>query len=156
MELILWRHAEAEDGIPDSARELTDKGRKQADLVAAWLRPRLPKNTRIIVSPTRRTQQTASALDKDFETVGEIGPGVSPKTVLNAVGWPDAKGAVLVVGHQPTLGEVAALLMSGDPAQWTIRKGSIWWFAQKKGNHNFGELLLQAVVSPDTLQAGDR
>ena len=156
MELILWRHAEAEDGIPDSARELTDKGRKQADLVAAWLRPRLPKNTRIIVSPTRRTQQTASALGKDFETVGEIGPGVSPKTVLNAVGWPDAKGAVLVVGHQPTLGEVAALLMSGDPAQWTIRKGSIWWFAQKKGNHNFGELLLQAVVSPDTLQAGDR
>ena len=63
MELILWRHAEAEDGIPDSARELTDKGRKQADLVAAWLKPRLPKNTRIIVSPTQRTQQTASALD---------------------------------------------------------------------------------------------
>ena len=156
MELILWRHAEAEDGIPDSARELTDKGRKQADIVAAWLRPRLPKNTRIIVSPTRRTQQTASALDKDFETVREIGPGVSPKTVLNAAGWPDEKGAVLVVGHQPTLGEVAALLMSGDPAQWTIRKGSIWWFAQKKGNHNLGELLLQAVVSPDTLQAGDR
>jgi phosphohistidine phosphatase len=156
MELILWRHAEAEEGIPDSARELTDKGRKQADLVAAWLRPRLPKNTRIIVSPTRRTQQTASALDKDFETVREIGPGVSPKAVLNATGWPDANGAVLVVGHQPTLGEVAALLMSGDPAQWTIRKGSIWWFAQKKGNHNFGELLLQAVVSPDTLQAGGR
>ena len=156
MELILWRHAEAEDGIPDSARELTDKGRKQADLMAAWLRPRLPKNTRIIVSPTRRTQQTASALNQDFETVREIGPGVSPETVLNAVGWPDAKGAVLVVGHQPTLGEVAALLMSGDPAQWTIRKGAIWWFAQKKGNHNLGELLLQAVVSPDTLQAGGR
>ncbi|SES86472.1 phosphohistidine phosphatase, SixA [Nitrosospira multiformis] len=156
MELILWRHAEAEDGIPDSARELTDKGRKQADLVAAWLKPRLPKNTRILVSPTQRTQQTASALDKDFETVREIGPGVSPKAVLKAAGWPDAKGAVLVVGHQPTLGEVAALLMSGDPAQWTIRKGSIWWFTQKKGNHNLGELLLQAVVSPDTLQAGDR
>ncbi len=155
MELILWRHAEAEEGIPDSARELTDKGRKQADLVAAWLKPRLPKNTRIIVSPTQRTQQTASALSKDFETVGEIGPGVSAKAVLKAAGWPDAKGAVLVVGHQPTLGEVAALLMSGDPGQWTIRKGSIWWFAQKKGNHNLGELLLQAVVSPDTLQAGD-
>src|SRR5688500_18169079 len=107
MELIMWRHAEAQDGIPDSARELTDKGRKQADLMAAWLRPRLPKNTRIIVSPTRRTQQTASALNQDFETVREISPGVSPETVLNAAGWPDAKGAVLVVGHQPTLGEVA-------------------------------------------------
>jgi phosphohistidine phosphatase len=156
MELILWRHAEAEEGIPDSARELTDKGRKQADLMAAWLRPRLPKNTRIIVSPTSRTQQTASALNQDFETVREIGPGVSPEAVLNAAGWPDAKGAVLVVGHQPTLGEVAALLMSGDPAQWTIRKGAIWWFAQKKGDHNLGEFLLQAVVSPDTLQAGGR
>ena len=152
MELILWRHAEAVDSVPDSARELTDKGRKQADLMAGWLRPRLPKNTPIIVSPSRRTQQTAFALNEDFETVREIGPGVSPETVLNVTGWPDAKGAVLVVGHQPTLGEVAALLMSGDPAHWTIRKGSIWWFTQKKGDHSLGELLLRAAVSPDILQ----
>ena len=84
MELILWRHAEAEDGMPDSTRELTTKGLKQARAIAAWLEPRLPENTRIIVSPTRRTQQTASALGNDFETVEEIGAGASAKAILAA------------------------------------------------------------------------
>ena len=55
MELILWRHAEAEDGAPDIARELTAKGHKQATKMAEFLRPRLPENTRILVSPARRT-----------------------------------------------------------------------------------------------------
>src|SRR5687767_10061073 len=98
MELILWRHAEAEDGVPDNARELTDKGLKQAQVMAEWLKPRLPKHTRIIASPTRRTQQTAAALQDDFETIKEIGPGASAKEILSASGWPDAKGAVVVVG----------------------------------------------------------
>ncbi|MEP7073702.1 MAG: histidine phosphatase family protein, partial [Nitrosospira sp.] len=103
MELILWRHAEAEDGVPDSARKLTDKGLKQAQVMAEWLKPRLPKNTRIIVSPTKRTQQTAAALGDDYETAKEIGTSASAKSILAAAGWPDAKGAVVVVGHQPTL-----------------------------------------------------
>ena len=41
MDLILWRHAEAIDGMPDLARKLTPKGAKQAREMAAWLRPRL-------------------------------------------------------------------------------------------------------------------
>lgn len=152
MELILWRHAEAEDGVPDSARELTDKGLKQARLMAEWLKPRLPKNTRIIVSPTKRTQQTAAALDLDFETIREIGPSARAKTVLAAAGWPDAKGSVMVVGHQPTLGEVAALIMSGDPAEWNVRKGAVWWFRHKtKGD--VAETVLRASISPDMLSS---
>ena len=41
MDLILWRHAEAEDGVgkPDTERELTKRGRKQAERMAEWLRP---------------------------------------------------------------------------------------------------------------------
>ncbi|PTR05708.1 phosphohistidine phosphatase SixA [Nitrosospira sp. Nsp5] len=150
MELILWRHAEAEDGVPDSARELTDKGLKQARVMAEWLKPRLPKNIRIIVSPTRRTQQTAAALDGDFETVGAIGPGASAKAILAAAEWPDAKGAVIVVGHQPTLGEVAAFLMSGDPMEWSVRKGAIWWFSNKKKG-DLAEVVLHTSISPDML-----
>ena len=150
MELILWRHAEAEDGSPDTARELTDKGVKQARARAEWLKPRLPKNTRVIVSPTVRTQQTAAALDEDFETVKEIGPAASAKAVLAAAGWPEAKGAVVVVGHQPTLGEVAAVLISGEPAGWPMRKGAIWWFSHKtKGGVE--ETILRASISPDML-----
>lgn len=150
MELILWRHAEAEDGVPDSARELTDKGLKQARVMAEWLKPRLPENIRIIVSPTRRTQQTAAALEGDFETVSAIGPGASAKAILAAVDWPDAKGAVIVVGHQPTLGEVAAFLMSGDPMEWSVRKGAVWWFSNKKKG-DVAEVVLHTSISPDML-----
>ena len=150
MELILWRHAEAEDGVPDSARELTDKGLKQARAMAEWLKPRLPKNTRIIVSPTKRTQQTATALDDNFETVRAIGPGAAATAILAAADWPDAKGAVIVVGHQPTLGEVAAFLMSGDPMEWNVRKGAIWWFSNKKKG-DLAEVVLHTSISPDML-----
>jgi phosphohistidine phosphatase len=150
MELILWRHAEAEDDVPDSARKLTDKGLKQAQVMAEWLKPRLPKNTRIIVSPTKRTQQTAAALGDDYETVKEIGTSASAKSILAAAGWPDAKGAVVVVGHQPTLGEVAALLLSGDPMGWNIRKGAVWWFSYKKKG-DVAEVFLHTSISPDML-----
>lgn len=150
MELILWRHAEAEDGSPDEARELTDKGLKQAHAMAEWLKPRLPKDTRMLVSPTMRTRQTAEALDNEFDTVEEIGPGASAKTVLSAADWPGGKGTVLVVGHQPTLGEVAGLLLSGKPVMLDIRKGAIWWFSHKK-KRGPEDLLLQAVLSPDVL-----
>ena len=150
MELILWRHAEAEDGLPDSTRKLTDKGLKQAQVMAEWLETRLPKNTRILVSPTKRTQQTATALDKEFETVKEIGPGAAAKSILAAAGWPDAKGSVLIVGHQPTLGEVAAFLMSGDPTSWNIRKGAVWWFSHKKKG-SVAEVVLHNSISPDML-----
>lgn len=150
MELILWRHAEAEDGLPDSARELTDKGLKQARAMAAWLEPRLPENTRIIVSPAQRTQQTASALSNDFETVKEIGTSASARDILAAAGWPTAKGAVVVIGHQPTLGEVAALLLSGELAGWNIKKGTVWWFSHKE-KAGIEETVLRAVISPDML-----
>ena len=111
MDLILWRHAEAEPGEPDLGRRLTSKGLKQAERVAAWLETRLPDTTRILVSPADRTQQTALALGRKFRTVDEIAPGASVASLLAAAGWPDAREAVLVVGHQPTLGQVAATLL---------------------------------------------
>ena len=61
MELILWRHAEAEDGAPDAARQLTEKGLDQAKRMAGWLKSKLPENTQMIVSPTRRTQQSSTS-----------------------------------------------------------------------------------------------
>ena len=53
---------------------------------------------------------------------------------------------VLVVGHQPTLGRLAARLLAGDEADWTIKKGALWWFSKRAG-----DLILRAVVSPDLL-----
>src|SRR5262245_41762189 len=68
LDLILWRHAEAEDGTPDDERRLTGKGHKQAAKIAGWLSEHLPKHATILVSPAARTQQTAKALTGKFAT----------------------------------------------------------------------------------------
>jgi len=148
MDLILWRHADADDSSPDMARALTEKGQKQAAQMALWLRAHLPKGTRILVSPATRAQQTALALTEEFQTVREIAPGASYASVLAAAGWPDAKGTVLVVGHQPTLGHVAALLLTGEPGEWSVKKGAIYWLTNRARAEQ-SQVVLKAALSPD-------
>lgn len=143
MDLILWRHAEAEDGSPDSARKLTKHGREQARRVAAWLKPRLPKRCEVLVSPAARTQETASTLGVRFETSAAVGTNAIPSEVIAAVGWPTRSKAVLIVGHQPTLGRVAATLLSGSETDWHFAKGAVWWL-----RHVEGETRLFAAVHP--------
>ncbi len=150
MDLILWRHAEAEDGVPDAARRLTKKGEKQAKQMAAWLAPRLPAGTRILVSPAVRTQQTARALTDEFETVRDVGTGANPVSLLTAAGWPDAGRAVLVVGHQPTLGEVAAFLLAGQASPWSVKKGAVWWLSNRVRQGD-AQTVLRCVMAPDLL-----
>ncbi|HVJ73730.1 MAG TPA: phosphohistidine phosphatase SixA [Casimicrobiaceae bacterium] len=148
MDLILWRHAEAEPGDPDLGRRLTSKGLKQAERMAAWLEPRLPDTTRILVSPAARSQQTALALGRKFKVVDEIGPGASAAAVLAAAGWPDGRETVLVVGHQPTLGEVAATLLTGDAAGWSLRKGAVWWLSNRNRDGD-SAVVLKLAIGPD-------
>ncbi|MBI1396118.1 MAG: histidine phosphatase family protein [Betaproteobacteria bacterium] len=148
MDLILWRHADAFDGIPDMTRRLTPKGHKQAEAVARWLQSRLPKHTRILVSPATRARETVEALTNTFETVDAIAPGAQPESVLAASGWPEAPGAVLVVGHQPTLGLAVSLLLAGEPMPWSIRKGGIWWLTHRVRGED-AQVVVRAVVNPD-------
>ena len=148
MDLILWRHAEAEPGEPDLARELTPRGAKQARRIAKWLEPRLPDSCRILVSPAARAQQTALALERKFKTKDELAPGVAPESILAAAKWPDSREAVLVVGHQPTLGRVAALLVAGQDGEWSMPKGAIWWLSNRKKSGGPG-VVVRAVIAPD-------
>lgn len=148
MDLILWRHAEAEVGADDLARELTAKGRKQARQVAAFLRSRLPDDTRILVSPAQRTRQTIAALTDDFTLTAEIAPDATPEAVLRAARWPDAGDAVLVVGHQPTLGAVAASLLGCEVESLHIKKGAVWWLSRRSGS---GETAVRLVIAPEFL-----
>lgn len=131
MDLLLWRHAEAVNGVPDSTRELTERGIRQAHKVAEWLETRKPKKLRVLVSPTVRTRQTAAAFTDKFEIVPELAPGNDIASILAACGWPDAGGSVLIVGHQPELGHLASLLLCGHEAEWTIKKGALWWFTNR-------------------------
>jgi len=150
LDLILWRHADAEDGVPDNARKLTSKGEKQAQQVGRWLKSHLPEGARILASPAKRAQQTASALGLTFETTRELGTGASVESVMAAAGWPDAKGAVLVIGHQPTLGRIAAALLTGAEADWSVKKGGVWWFSNRVQGDEM-QTALRAVMSPEFL-----
>ncbi len=131
MDLILWRHADAQDGEQDMARPLTNKGRKQAERMAAWLNEHLPQDTIILASPAKRTRETADALERDYKTDLLLAPGAEAAHLLAAVGWPDASGAVLVVGHQPTLGEAASLLLFGEARGMSIKKGGVLWLTNR-------------------------
>jgi phosphohistidine phosphatase len=150
MDLILWRHAEAEEGEPDLERRLTAKGRKQAERVAAWLQQRLPTHFAFIASPARRACQTADALAIPYKTSPKLLPGGSPEEALEAAGWPDKKGAVLIVGHQPTLGRVAARLLAAHDEEWTIKKGGLWWLNDRV-REGTAQIVVRAVVTPDLL-----
>ncbi len=150
MDLIVWRHAEADDTSPDIDRELTERGRQQAARVAGWLSPRLPPDVRILVSPAVRALQTAQALGREYEVVPSLSPGHSAQAMLAAAGWPDATYPVLIVGHQPTLGQAAMLLLSGQPGDVSVSKASVWWF-QTRDRMGQKQVRLRAVAAPDWL-----
>jgi len=152
MELLLWRHCEAEPGAPDLGRALTGKGEKQARRIAAWLHAHLPDSARILVSPALRAQQTAAALaelaPRKVKTVDALAPGASAEDVLRAVRWPQSGAVIVVVGHQPTLGWVASRLLSGAEADWPIKKGGVWWVSSRR-RFGIDQAVVRAVINPD-------
>jgi phosphohistidine phosphatase len=150
MDLLLWRHAEAEDGEDDLKRRLTERGEKQARRMAVWLHENMPKDLRIVVSPAIRTQQTAQALKLPFETQRKIGPDACVSELIAASGWPDARGSVLIVGHQPSLGRLASLLLAGQEADWSIKKGAIWWLSNRL-RQGETQTVLRAVIPVELL-----
>lgn len=147
MDLILWRHADAENGVPDDARRLTAKGRRQAKKMAAWLAPRLPADSRVLCSPAQRTRETAAALTGHPEIEKAVSTAATPQSVLKAAGWPGGSGTVIVVGHQPTLGAVAALALTGSAAAWPLKKGAIWWLS----TDGSGDVEVRAMLTPGVL-----
>ena len=131
MDLLLWRHAEAEDGHPDLLRKLTPRGERQARQIADWIRANAPTDLRIVVSPADRCQQTAWALGLPFDTDPRLGTGAGVAELLAAADWPGdgshKRGAVLLVGHQPTLGQVARKLAQNAETDRPFEKGALWW-----------------------------
>ena len=158
MQLILWRHAEAEGDAPtDMARRLTPKGQKQALKMAAWAAAQAGgdlNSWRVVASPAVRAQQTAGALQLPFETVDALAPDATRDEILRAADWPDAASNVIVVGHQPTLGMVAAFLINGVDGYVPVKKGAMWWFEMRERDgkrDDKRQAVLKAMASPDTI-----
>ncbi|MFL9872486.1 phosphohistidine phosphatase SixA [Paraburkholderia megapolitana] len=152
MNLILWRHAEAEDiAASDLARQLTARGRKQAQTVGKWLRARIDPDALILVSPAVRTVQTAESLSDQYRVVREIAPDASADAVLAAAGWPNGVAqTVVIVGHQPTLGHVAARLLAHSGASWPVKKAGVWWFESRERAGD-EQAVLRAAISPELI-----
>lgn len=153
MDLVLWRHAEAQELLEsgdDMARTLTSRGEKQAARMASWLDRQLPESTRILVSPARRTEQTAIALGRKYKIRPELAPGCSVAELLELVQWPSAKGCVLVVGHQPTLGQTIAQLLGLNASECSVKKGAVWWLRNREREAH-SETVVVTVQSPEVL-----
>jgi phosphohistidine phosphatase len=118
--------------------------------MAAWIREHQPKDMRIIVSPSVRTQQTVEALKLPFETIRKIGPEACVSELIAASGWPLAQGAVLIVGHQPSLGRMASLLLAGQESDWSIKKGALWWLSNRV-RRSEAQTVLRAVIPVEML-----
>jgi phosphohistidine phosphatase len=154
MDLLLWRHAEAADGRPDLARPLTERGHEQARAMAEWLHKRLPAGMRVLSSPARRARETAEALGLPVEVLDELAPDAAPAALIAAAGWPDSGRAVLIVGHQPTLGETAAALLGSDGRELSVRKGAVLWLRSPRRKIRDAAKLV-AVMEPQMLPKGD-
>ena len=153
MDLILWRHAEALEAAAegdDMARVLTTRGEKQAARMATWLDRQLPESTRIWVSPAQRTEQTAAALGRKFRFSLALAPGATVEQLLELVQWPDAKGCVLVVGHQPTLGQTISRLLNLHASECPVKKGALWWLRHRERDAA-AQTVVVTVQSPDLM-----
>lgn len=153
MDLLIWRHAEAEDegkGQDDLQRALTRRGEKQAARMARWLDAHLPESTRILCSPALRCEQTVLPLGRKYQLQPDLAPGESAAKLLDAANWPRSRQPVLLVGHQPQLGQALARLLGLKQDDCPIRKGALWWLRtrQRDGQE---QTVLVVVQSPDML-----
>ena len=156
MDLILWRHAEAEEqaaddqGISDLERSLTPRGEKQAARMAVWLDRQLPERARILVSPARRCEQTALALGRKYKIRAELGPDALPAQLLELVQWPVNKLPILVIGHQPVLGQTIACLLGLQENDCAVKKGAVWWLRTRE-REGRPQTVVVTVQSPEVL-----
>lgn len=153
MDLILWRHAEAIDLDlvgDDMVRTLTPRGEKQAARMAAWLDRQLPDGAKVWASPALRAEQTAKALGRKFKVSPELAPLASVDQLLEFVQWPQGKGCVVVVGHQPTLGQTIARLLSLTDQECAIKKGAVWWLRYRE-RETAHKTVVVTVQSPELL-----
>jgi len=115
LRLFLIRHADAESGEPDELRRLSPEGREQARTLGERLAAEEVRADAILTSPLLRARETGEALGNALASTSEpsnaLAPGATAAAVQSAV---EGRGdTVIVVGHQPDCGQIAAELGDG-------------------------------------------
>jgi phosphohistidine phosphatase len=134
MKLYIMRHAEAEDQGEtggDEARPLTMRGRERTRDAAAGLRALGLRFDAILTSPLVRAGQTAELVAAEFtnnpppQVLPALAPSVSPREALASLVPFARQDEVLVVGHEPQLGRLVALLLTSEgTAAIKLNKGA--------------------------------
>ncbi len=120
MRVYLVRHAKADSGKPDDLRALNDKGREQARQLGERLARDGVHPDAVLTSPLLRARETANAIAKATGTEAEPDPRLAPGATAD--GLRDAVAGrgetVIVVGHQPDCGHIAAALTGGPEPEF--------------------------------------
>ena len=113
MRVVLVRHAEAAPGSPDELRALTEQGHEQARALGERLAAEGLRPDAVLSSPLLRARQTAEALGLgEPEADDRLAPGATAESLRQAVA---GRGeTVVVIGHQPDCGRIAAALTGGE------------------------------------------
>ena len=110
----------------------------------------MPGGARILVSPARRCEQTALALGRKYKICKELAPDATVEQLLQLVQWPGSKSPILVVGHQPTLGQSIAQLMGLQDSECPIKKGAVWWL-RNRDRAGLNQTVVVTVQTPEAM-----
>lgn len=158
MDLLLWRHAEAEahpdlvgglagDSL-DLARALSPRGIKQAQRMGRWLDSQLPQGAPVYCSPALRAEQTVLCLGRRVKLRDALLPDADADALLALVKWPQGRSPALVVGHQPVIGQVISRLFGLKAEQCSVKKGAVWWLRHRERD-GVASTVVVAVQNPD-------
>jgi phosphohistidine phosphatase len=80
----------------------------------------------------------------------ELLPNASLDDLLVTAGWPDSKMSVLIVGHQPVLGQAVAYLLGFSNGECSVRKGAVWWLRSRVRDGDT-QTVVVSVQTPELL-----
>ncbi len=132
--LYIVRHATAVPhgtaGISEDARPLTEKGAKKMREVASGLRALGILPELILSSPLPRAEQTARILvdilgkDIPLQISNHLAPGGRKSDLYGQIRSHSSLASLMLVGHQPALGEIAGEIAWGSPENYIeLKKG---------------------------------
>ena len=96
----------------------------------------------------RRCEQTVLALGRKYKMRPELAPDTTPDALLSVAGWPQGKSVVLLVGHQPSLGQSISLLLGMQQDSCVVRKGAVWWIRTRERDGDT-QTVVVTVQSPE-------
>ena len=159
IDLFIWRHAEAEEGMPDRERPLTARGRRDAARVAKAIARKLDEKSGVVSSPAVRTRETVAPLlarfPLDLAIDERLAPGADMDDVLDVLertieSCDDDDPTIVMVGHQPWVGQLAHRLLTDGPGFLSVKKASAWWLVRRSRDGR-SEWTLRTVFDPDLI-----